>query len=235
MSRGFENGAVFDFLDKQAPIFKIPQHHLAAICTRGLVTCTWRLQRLSLWRCWVWVAAGCKRRTGLPSVSTAKRTSVPRGQPSWESVDSVPSMHVSVTVRAPSAGEGRSGRVPEPSPWFPTTPSGGFITALASPHCALLSLPCNAAARRAAPLLCNPRCTTPAVALPAASLLRTPCCSEWLRGCSITSMAAMAAGAVQQWQRLCTSVVCTCDFVRWGWNWRADCRESERLWEMLCA
>ena len=73
---------------------------------RQCITCTWRLQRLSLDKFCVWSAPGWSRKTGFPNVSTANLTSVPNGHPSSDKVDKVPSMQTSITVLAASAGVG---------------------------------------------------------------------------------------------------------------------------------
>lgn len=47
-----------------------------------------------------------KHKIGVPSESTVKRTPIPRGQPSWVKVESVPHEDNSIIVLETSAGKG---------------------------------------------------------------------------------------------------------------------------------
>jgi len=47
-----------------------------------------------------------RQRTGVPSLSTAKRTPTPRGQPSWVKVERVPTDESSMILLETSAGKG---------------------------------------------------------------------------------------------------------------------------------
>lgn len=91
--------------------------------------------------CWVCSAPGCNRSTGFPSMSTTNFTSVPRGHPSSDNVDNVPSLQVSITVLAASAGVGRSNFPISISSFsFATTPSAIAIAATVCLHLAPRSL-----------------------------------------------------------------------------------------------